>query len=51
MRETLEYININCEHVFINKDKITSFVENISNYEYNYLFSGLKKFVEDKCSN
>lgn len=48
MKDILEYVNANSGYVFVNKDKITSFVENISNWEYNYLFSDLKSILDEK---
>lgn len=48
MKDILEYVTANSGYVFVNKDKITSFVENISNWEYNYLFSDLKSILDEK---
>lgn len=48
MKNVLEYINKNSDYVSVNKDRIKSFVENISTWEYNYWMSDFKEYLDEK---
>ena len=48
MKNVLEYVNKNSDYVSVYNDKIKFFVENISNWEYNYWMSDLKEYLDEK---
>lgn len=48
MKTVLEYINENSDYVSINRSKINSFAESISNCQYNYWLDDLKEFLDEK---
>ncbi len=48
MKNVLEYINKNSDYVSVNSDKIKFFVENISNWKYNYWMMDLKEYLDEK---
>lgn len=48
MKKVLEYVSINSSYVSVNKEKIKSFVQDISNWKYNYWMDDLKQFLDEK---
>lgn len=48
MKNALEYVNKNSNYVSVNNDKIKSFVESVSDWEYNYWMSELKEYLDEK---
>lgn len=48
MKSILEYINKNSDYVSLNKDKIRSFIDNVSSWQYNYWMDDLKNFLDEK---
>ena len=48
MKNILEYVNEKNDYVSVNKYKIESFIENVSNWQYNYWMDDLKTFLNEK---
>lgn len=48
MKNILEYISENSNYVSVNKNRIKTFIENVSNWQYNYWMNDLKTFLDEK---